>query len=127
MPAFEAEEFSLPQTERAFWGSPARRDDRIKTKVMSTDGFSINHNTVDLRYLEQLVDSEQTAALAGMMKYYMTKVTGPATVKRLAEMLERQMRQGGLEAFMDGYAWCGMAQPRVQEIYAMLNRSRRHL
>ncbi|MCD8364348.1 MAG: ABC-ATPase domain-containing protein [Clostridiales bacterium] len=125
LPEFEAEAFSLPQKDRAFWGKQARRDDRIKTKVMSTDGFSINHETVDLRYLEQLVDSEQTAALAGMMKYYMTKVSGPATVKRLAELLARQMRQGGLEAFMDGYAYCGMAEPRVQEIYAMLNRSRK--
>ncbi len=91
---------------------------------MSTDGFSINHDLIDLRYVEQLTDSEQTAALAGMMKYVLTKISGPVTVKQLAEMLDRVLKQGGLEAFMDGYAYCGTAEPRVQEIYAMLNRYR---
>lgn len=124
LPVFEAEAFLLPQTDRAFWGSPARRDDRMKTKVMSTDGFSINHETVDLRYVEQLADSEQMAALAGMMRYVLTKVSGPVTVKRLAGMLMSLLERNGLEAFMEGYAYCGTAAPRIQEIYAMLNRYR---
>lgn len=124
LPAFEAGDFLLPQESRAFWGKPVRRDERIKTKIMSTDGFSINHDMIDLRYVEQLTDSEQTAALAGMMKYVLTKISGPVTVKQLAEMLDRILKQGGLEAFMDGYAYYGTAEPRVQEIYAMLNRYR---
>ncbi|MCD8157138.1 MAG: ABC-ATPase domain-containing protein, partial [Clostridiales bacterium] len=124
LPVFEAEAFLLPQADRAFWGSPARRDDRMKTKVISTDGFSINHETVDLRYVEQLVDSEQMAALAGMMRYVLTKVSGPVTVKRLAGMLMSLLERNGLEAFMEGYAYCGTAAPRIQEIYAMLNRYR---
>ncbi len=100
------------------------REERIKTKVMSTDGFSLNHDTVDLRYVEQLIDSEQTAALAKMMKYVLTHLSGTVSVDRLAKMLAHQIEQDGLEPFMDGYGYCGLAMPRVQEIYAMLNRDR---
>ncbi len=99
-------------------------DERIKTRVNSTDGFSINKENVDLRYVEQLVDGEQMAALAGMMKYVVKNVSGAVTVDRLAEMLGRLLAQKGCEAFMEGYAYCGMAAPRKQEIYAMLNRYR---
>ncbi|MCD8109948.1 MAG: ABC-ATPase domain-containing protein [Clostridiales bacterium] len=100
------------------------REDRIKTKVMSTDGFSLNHDMVDLRYVEQIIDSEQTAALAKMMKYLLTHLSGRTTVDRLAKMLAHQIEQDGLEPFMDGYGYCGLAMPRIQEIYAMLNRLR---
>ena len=41
--------------------------ERLKLKTMGTDGFAIGKQTVDLRYLEQLIDSEQTACL-GMLK-----------------------------------------------------------
>lgn len=33
-------------------------------KTLGKDAFSINKETVDLRYVEQIVDSEQTAALS---------------------------------------------------------------
>lgn len=36
---------------------------------MGTDGFAIGKQTVDLRYLEQLIDSEQTACLGMLLKY----------------------------------------------------------
>ncbi len=124
LPKYEAGPFVLTDAKRAFWGKALRRDERIKTKVMSTDGFSINRETVDLRNVEQLVDSEQTAALAGMMKYALTHLTGAASVQRLAGMLGNLAQEQGVEAFMDGWVYCGMAMPRIQEIYAMLNRYR---
>ncbi|MCC8029050.1 MAG: ABC-ATPase domain-containing protein [Lachnospiraceae bacterium] len=172
LPAFEADEFRLPGTDRAFWGKPVKqgggsgrqgrdygrnersghggpgsdrsgngesghggsdnerrsggrgREERIKTKVMSTDGFSLNHDMVDLRYVEQLIDSEQTAALAKMMKYVLTHLSGTVSVDRLAKMLAHQIEKDGLEPFMDGCGYCGLAMPRIQEIYAMLNRYR---
>lgn len=149
LPSFTSSAFSLPDQKRLFWGcvnktpkgagGKARpdaadrsshgrgsgREDRIKTKVMSTDGFSINHAMVDLRYVEQLTDSEQTAALAGMMKYILRTQTGAVSVKQLADLMERMLSQKGLDAFMDGYAHCGYAMPRRQEIFAMLNRYRK--
>jgi len=163
LPAFEADEFRIPEGERTFWGKPAGqgtaysdrsgrgyaknnrrgsgrsgmegsenghhtenrgREERIKTKVMSTDGFSLNHDMVDLRYVEQLIDSEQTAALAKMMKYVLTHLTGNVSVDSLANMLAHRIEHSGLEPFMDGYGYCGLAMPRMQEIYAILNRYR---
>ncbi len=124
LPRFEVEEFDLIKENRAFWGRGLRRDERIKTKVTGTDGFSVNRETVDLRYVEQLVDHEQTAALAAMMKYVLTHLSGAPSVERLAKTLKNLAEQKGLKAFMDGYAYCGMAEPRIQEIYAMLNRYR---
>lgn len=146
LPAFESSDFILPEKRRMFWGAGKNhgagsstrgnreqgnhgngsrgRDERIKTKVMSTDGFTLNHDMVDLRYVEQLVDSEQTAALAGMMKCVLKSLSGPVSVRQLADMLERKLKQSGLEAFMDSYPHCGYATPRKQEIYAMINRYR---
>ena len=43
--------------------------ERLKLKTMGTDGFAIGKQTVDLRYLEQLIDSEQTACLGMLLKY----------------------------------------------------------
>ncbi len=124
LPDFDVGEFALTQADRSFWGKGLRREERIKTRVNGTDGFSVNRETIDLRYVEQLIDSEQTAALAAMMKYALTHLSGSVSVERLAQMLDRMAAQKGVEAFMDGYAYCGMAMPREQEIYAMLNRYR---
>ncbi len=126
LPVFDAGDFALPRAGRTFWGIKSKnaQGNRIKTKVNSTDGFSIDRETVDLRYVEQLADREQMATLAGMMKYVMKNVSGTVTVDRLADMLGRLLKQKGLDAFMDGYPYCGMAVPRIQEIYAMINRYR---
>ena len=43
--------------------------DRIKTRTLGRDGFSIDRSTVDLRYVEQIVDPEQSAALAQCLLY----------------------------------------------------------
>ena len=36
----------------------------MKLKTMGRDGISINRDTIDVRYVEQLADTEQLAALA---------------------------------------------------------------
>ena len=38
-------------------------------KTLGRDGFQLNHETVDLRYVEQLRDGEQSAALGYAMVY----------------------------------------------------------
>ena len=37
--------------------SPQFRGDRIKLKALGRDGISIDRETIDLRYVEQLIDS----------------------------------------------------------------------
>ena len=75
-----AEPFTLPTEKRMFVmerkikrHGRGEREERIKTKVMGTDGFSIEHNIVDLRCVEQLIDTEQTAALAAILKHIIKK------------------------------------------------------
>jgi predicted ABC-class ATPase len=134
VPAFDTTPFELSMGERRFWGKSqqkgrggqfkGKREDRIKTKVLGTDGFSINHETVDLRYVEQIVDVEQVAALSGMLKYILKENTANASVSQLAKQMETLLSKKGLEAFMEGCAHCGYAMPRIQEIFLMLNRYR---
>ena len=40
----------------------------MKLKTMGRDGISINRDTIDVRYVEQLADTEQLAALAYFFK-----------------------------------------------------------
>ena len=54
----------LPSFDRRPAPSPEFRGDRIKLKSLGRDGVSINRETIDLRYVEQLRDGEQSAALA---------------------------------------------------------------
>lgn len=141
--AFEQPEpFAWPQSSRIMTkdadGATKRRDyrtgavrrdepERLKVKVMGKDGFSLGKQNVDLRYLEQIVDSEQTAALGLLLKYAVEKlVDGKRTLPEIAGYLTRQLEEKGLAFFAEGsYIPGGYAMPRSQEIFACLNRYRR--
>ena len=110
--------------------SPRRdsdRPDRLKTKVHGKDGFSIGRQEVDLRYIEQIVDTEQTASLSMLLKYAVEHlIDGKRTLPEIAEYLIRELDQKGLVFFSGGsYIPCGYAMPRAQEIYSCLNRYRK--
>lgn len=56
---------AAPGFERAVRPDRAFKEDaRMKLKTMGRDGISINRDTIDVRYVEQLADTEQLAALA---------------------------------------------------------------
>ena len=87
--------------------------ERLKLKTMGTDGFAIGKQTVDLRYLEQLIDSEQTACLGMLLKYAVEHlVDGKRTIAEVVVQLENGIVSGGY------------AMPRVQEMYSCFNRYR---
>lgn len=99
-------------------------NDRIKVKNMGKEGFSINHETVDLRYVEQIVDTEQVALLAFLLKYVCLHFTpGMKTLQEIVEELQRLLEQKGFEAVCEGLS-VNLAMPRPQEIFACLNRWR---
>lgn len=104
-----------------------RKDDRIKIKAMGTSELLLARESVELRYLEQLKDQEQTAALAWILKYIELKLLdGKKDLARIGELLEKQMNQNGLESFFDrGDVSASLARPRKQEIAACINRYRR--
>ena len=80
-----------------------------------------------MRYVEQLIDSEQTAALSMLLKYTVEHlIDGKRTVSMVADTLYKMYSEKGLQAFSDGRALSGgYAMPRIQEIYSCLNRYRR--
>lgn len=127
-----AEPFTLPTEKRMFvmerkikrYGR-GEREERIKTKVMGTDGFSIEHNIVDLRCVEQLIDTEQTAALAAILKHIVKKGSICMEMQELVAEISTLLKKKGMAAFVEGALSCGYAYPRKEEIYLMLNRFRR--
>lgn len=104
-----------------------RRDDRIKMKTMGTSEVSLSRESVELRYLEQLEDQEQAAALVHLLKYAQLKLMdGRKDLRQIGELLENQLDQKGLESLFErGEVSAQLARPRKQEILACMNRYRK--
>lgn len=103
-----------------------RKNDRIKIKTQGKDSILINRDTIDLRYVEQLTDTEQLGTLGQLMKYAQLHLfDNKRTLGESAEELWKILEQKGISAICEGsYVPGGFAMPRKQEIYACLNRYR---
>ena len=143
-PIVSAPDFRLPKTGRRLFSvrserpvtaktaaapsgeGRSRRDDRIKVKVYGKDSLQIGKEPVDLRFVEQLIDCEQTNALAQMLRYCVEhQLLERFTVSETVSLLLKEIGKGGLTAISDSScAAMGLCMPRVQEIYACLNRYR---
>ena len=93
---------------------------------MGVEGFSIGKQNVNLHALEQLVDSEQTAALGQLLKYAVENlIDGKRTIAEIADDLEDKLAREGMQFTVGHGALCGgYVLPRKQEIYACFNRYR---
>ena len=102
------------------------RGDRVKIKAMGRDGVSVNRETIDLRYVEQLCDSEQAAALGYCLVYAQRYLLdGRHTLRQTADALVALLESQGLAALCgDPSAVACLARPRKQEILACFNRFR---
>lgn len=101
------------------------KEDRIKMKTLGMDSFSINRETVDMRYVEQLADSEQLTSLAYMVKHMkLHSFDGTRTLQEAVERLYEEIGAKGFTAFCGSDLPGNLAMPRKQELYAALNRSR---
>ena len=144
LPTVQASEFHLPQSHRIMTkatvpssrpqhnghkhgSDSSSRPERLKTKVSKTDGFSLGRQEIDLRYTEQLIDTEQTAALSLLLKYAVEHlIDGKHTLPEIVKYLQKNLTLHGLSFFADNQnIACGYAVPRLQEIYACFNRYRR--
>ena len=103
------------------------REDRMKIRVSGRDGFSLDHESIEMRFVEQLADGEQSAALAQLLRYALTRELkeNGCSVVELADRLEQLLDQKGWSAFSSPWIPCGLARPRRQEIFAAFNRYRR--
>lgn len=104
-----------------------RKEDRIKMKAMGTSEISICKENVELRYLEQLKDQEQSMALAYLLKYAQLKMMdGRKDLWQIGDLLEEQLDGSGLESLFErGDVSSQLARPRKQEILACINRYRK--
>ncbi|MGN0987787.1 MAG: ABC-ATPase domain-containing protein [Otoolea sp.] len=101
------------------------RQERRKIKSFGKDSFSLDKETVDLRYVEQLADSEQTTALAYLLRYALEQVIdGRRSTQQVVDALYNTLEKKGWEPFCSSYVPCGLAKPRKQEVFACLNRYR---
>ena len=105
-------------------GGNRSQHEHMKVKVFGKDSFSLDKEMIDLRYVEQLADSEQTCALAYLLRYALEQSEANLTVQETVEHLIDLFTDKGWTPFCSSYVPCGLARPRVQEIYACLNRFR---
>ena len=132
-----AKDFPALHTDGLTWQAPAYSRcpkaggnltgyDRIKMKVMGKDSIQINKTTIDLRYLEQISDTEQLSALAYLLTYATKHYFRQGrTLTEVVDLLEQQLEKKGLASLADGsYLPSNLARPRRQEIFACFNRCR---
>ncbi len=101
------------------------RHEHMKVKTFGRDSFSLDKETVDLRYVEQLADSEQTSALAHLLRYALEQVMdGKKSVRQVVQTIYELLEKKGWEPFCSSYVPCGLAKPRIQEVFACINRFR---
>mgnify|MGYP000456145067 CR=1 FL=1 len=115
-----------PAFDRRPKASPELCGDRAKLKALGRDGVSVNRETIDLRYVEQLADAEQSAALGCCLLYAQKRLLdGKRSLRQVADELETVMDHQGLAALWEeGCAGMALARPRKQEILACFNRYR---
>ena len=103
-----------------------RRDDRLKTRTRGTDDVQLGHENIDLRYLEQIADHEQTAALSCILALAEKNLLdGRKTLTQLVDDICALMEEKGLAGLSaGGFLSTDLAMPRRQEIFACFNRYR---
>lgn len=122
----QVSEISLPDFSRPrIWLKKSDTRDRVKMKVMGRDSISINKETIDLRYVEQLVDTGQLAGLANVVWYIRTHfLSEKMSVTETVNQVENLLETSGFEKICAGRVPGNLTVPRRQEIFACLNRWR---
>ena len=107
-------------------GNHLKKERKIKMKTLGKDAFSINKDTVDLRYVEQIADTEQTTALGYALLYAkLHLMDGKKDLCAVADELMQIIETKGLSALLDSkYVKSNLAMPRKQEVMAAMNRYR---
>ena len=117
-----------PSFDRKVRKNPGiRQKGRVKLKTMGCDAVMIGHETIDLRYVEQLVDSEQLNTLGQIVRFLEEEIfDGRKTLGQAIEQVENVLDKKGLAGVCEGNTVPGnLARPRIQEIYACMNRYRK--
>lgn len=104
-------------------GSIQKGPKGVKIKTLGIDGVDINGEKIDLRAVEQIVDSEQVTAIGYIMKWAEdNKVNNKLTLEELTDEIIAYIKKHGLIGIN---ASGNLAMPRKQEIMAAMNRYRK--
>lgn len=116
-----------PTFDRVLFTKNTSARDRMKIKTMGRDALSIDRETVDLRYVEQLADTEQVVMLGYMLKYVLQNMSdGKHSLQEIVNGIFDTIDQDGMAKIYGGrYLPTGLAMPRRQEVFACLNRYRK--
>ena len=121
LPAKSAKNLRIPSILRI-----GEKDGRSKIRVLGRDSFQMDKEVVDLRFVEQIADSEQLAALGYLLKYagnYL--IDKKRTLVEIVDELEALTGKNGLSFLGErGFLSADLALPRRQEIFAAFNRCR---
>lgn len=103
-----------------------KKRDQVKIKQFGKDSFSIGKETVDLKYVEQILDGEQTTTISYCIKLLLEDMeSGNVDIDARIQALWSQIEKRGLASLCKGaYLPVSMAQIRKQDIYAGINRYR---
>ena len=122
-----AQELKEEKADTVRWlRKPVRKKEIEKIRVHGWDSLSIDKSEIDLRYLEQVADESQTAALGYIIQYILTRTAdGKKTPDALAEEIAKKLdAEGILSITPKNYSAGPSAMVRKQEILACLCRYR---
>ena len=98
----------------------------IKIKTLGKDGLSINRDNIDLRAVEQIVDSEQLNTIGAIMKYVENNLMGKdLTLIEIADKVIEDINDNliNIDSTKGGYG--SLAIVRKQELISAYNRFRK--
>lgn len=98
----------------------------IKIKTLGKDGLSINRENIDLRAVEQVVDSEQINTIGAIMKYAEKNFMGRnLTLSELVEVVRQELDKSLINIDNSKGGYGSLAAVRNQEIICAYNRYRK--
>lgn len=98
----------------------------IKIKTLGKDGLSINKENIDLRAVEQIVDSEQLNTIGAIMKYVENNLMGKnLTLIEITDKMINEINNNliNIDKTKGGYG--SLATVRKQELISAYNRFRK--
>ena len=105
--------------------SSGRTDARFKVKVRGINTILYGRETIDLAFVEQLVDFGQTNAIAEVLKYMQRYVDGKRPLKSVLNKVLEDIQNEGIGVVSPFRGHPGeLALPRIFEMGAAVNRLR---
>ncbi len=98
---------------------------KVKVRGSGTDSVSLNRESVELRFVEQVIDNEQTNLLGGLLRTLEEEYfNGKRTLEDCVNALYDRLKTEGFAAACRGQIPGNYAMVRRQELWAMINRYR---